>query len=63
MRAGKKSARCDKILAGCLWNLVASRKKILNICIAPGAFMAFHAVRSMERKEYMEHETWSAYHG
>jgi hypothetical protein len=29
-----------------------------NLCIAPGAFMAFHAVRSLERKEYMENETW-----
>jgi hypothetical protein len=29
-----------------------------NLCIAEGAFMAFHAVRSSERKEYMENETF-----
>ena len=29
-----------------------------NLCIAPGAFMAFHAVRGMARKEYMENEAW-----
>ena len=32
-----------------------------NLCIAPGAFMAFHAVRGMARKEYMENETWLYY--
>ena len=31
------------------------------LCIAEGAFMAFHAVPGMERKEYMEHETWLYY--
>jgi hypothetical protein len=28
-----------------------------DLCIAPGAFMAFHAVRSAERREYMKVET------
>jgi len=28
-----------------------------DLCIAPGAFMAFHAVRSAERREYMRAET------
>jgi hypothetical protein len=32
-----------------------------NLCIAPGAFMAFHAVRSLESKEYMEGSTFSYY--
>ena len=28
-----------------------------NLCIGQGAFMAFHAVRGMERGNYMEYET------
>jgi hypothetical protein len=32
-----------------------------NLCIAEGAFMAFHAVRSLEKREYMEHQTWQYY--
>jgi hypothetical protein len=29
-----------------------------NLCIGERAFMAFHAVRSIEREEYMENETF-----
>ena len=29
-----------------------------NLCIAPNAFIAFHAVRSIERRELMVFDTW-----
>ena len=32
-----------------------------NLCIAPNAFMAFHAVRSIERGELMVFDTWQTY--
>jgi hypothetical protein len=32
-----------------------------NLCIAPGAFMAFHAVRMLEDNRYLAHETWLFY--
>jgi hypothetical protein len=34
-----------------------------DLCIAPGGFMAFHAIRSMEKGERMNFETWQAYLG
>ena len=34
-----------------------------DLCIAPGGFMAFHAIRSMEKGERMNYETWQAYLG
>ena len=32
-----------------------------NLCIAESAFMAFHAVRGMERGNYMENATFHYY--
>lgn len=32
-----------------------------NLCIAAGAFMAFHAVRGLDRGAYMENETFQYY--
>ena len=32
-----------------------------NLCIAEGAFMAFHAIRSLERGVRMDRDTWLAY--
>jgi hypothetical protein len=34
-----------------------------NLCISPGAFMAFHAVRGLERGVRMDEDTWRFYIG
>ena len=41
--------------------LVLGYVPVENLCIAEGAFMAFHAVRSKESGERMNYDTWYAY--